>query len=217
MVRPALAQQLFDFLTQNFEKFHYLGVFIAFVVAGVGIPIPEDIILLAAGYMVHLQPDRLSLNWTIVVCMVGIFVGDTLIYWMGRIWGMRILRVPILRRTITPERIGKMQDYFDKYGDKTVFFARFVAGIRMAAFFTAGAMRMPYWKFIAVDMLAALTSPFWVILAWYFGEHIDSAFVFAARIKHYLLLAVFLLLAVYLLFLFLRKRRRATPDACPPS
>jgi membrane protein DedA with SNARE-associated domain len=100
-----------------------------------------------------------------------------------------------------------MERYFAKYGDKTVFFARFFAGVRWAAFFSAGAMRMPYWKFIAVDMLAALTSPIWIILAWRFGDHIDAAILTAGKVKHYILAGVLVLLAAYLLFAFVRSRR----------
>lgn len=202
----ATVQHVFDILTTYFEDFHYIGIFIAFVIAGVGVPIPEDIILLASGYMVHLQPERLSLKFTILVCMLGIFTGDTLIYWMGRIWGTRILRLPILRRTITPSMIKKAERYFAKYGDKAVFFARFFAGIRMATFFTAGTMRMPYWKYILVDMLAALTSPIWVILGWHFGDHIDTAFAAAARLKHWILFIMLTLLAAYIVYLILSRR-----------
>jgi membrane protein DedA with SNARE-associated domain len=180
------------------------------------------VILLAAGYMVYyLHPDDpvkqlFTLKVTIFICMLGIFTGDTLIYWMGRLLGMRIIRFPILRRTITPERVKKMETYFERYGDKTVFFARFFAGIRMAAFFTAGAMRMSYWKFIAVDMLAALTSPIWVVLAWYFGDRIDHAFAAAKEVKHYILLAVLVLLAAYILYVILRGRRERR-NGSPPA
>ena len=215
-------ENVFNILTNYFEDLHYAGVFLAFVVAGVGVPIPEDVILLAAGYMAYaLHPgdpvrQLFTLKVTIAVCMLGIFTGDTLIYWMGRLLGMRIIRFPIVRRTITPRRVRKMEAYFEKYGDKTVFFARFFAGIRMAAFFTAGAMRMPYWKFIAVDMLAALTSPIWVVLAWYFGDQIDRAFVAAKAVKHYIFLALLALLAAYILYLILR-RRRERKDGAPPA
>jgi membrane protein DedA with SNARE-associated domain len=206
-------EYVFNILTTCFQDLRYVGIFLAFVVAGVGVPIPEDVILLAAGYMAHLEPDparRLfALKLAIAVCMAGIFVGDTLIYWMGRIWGTRLLRVPILRKTLTVKNIKKMEAYFAKYGDKTVFFARFFAGVRMAAFFTAGAMRMRYWKFIAVDMLAALTSPIWVVLAWRFGDRIDDAFAAAKSAKHYVLLAVFALLGAYILYVILRRQREA--------
>ena len=211
-------EHVFNILTGYFEELHYVGIFLAFVVAGVGVPIPEDVILLAAGYMAyHLHPDsHATLHLTIVVCMLGIFTGDTLIYWMGRIFGMRLIRFPILRRTITPGRVRKMQAYFEKYGDKTVFFARFIAGIRMAAFFTAGAMRMSYWKFITVDMLAALTSPIWVVLAWYFGNQIDRALVAAKQVKHYIFMVLLALLAAYILYTVLR-RRRERKDGAPPA
>jgi membrane protein DedA with SNARE-associated domain len=200
-------EHTFDLLTNYFEHFHYAGIFLALLIAGFGVPIPEDVILLAAGYMMHLSPGRLSLWLTIVVCMLGIFAGDTTIYWMGRIWGTRILRFRVFRRTLTPRRLRKIEAWFAKYGDKTVFFARFVAGIRMAAFFSAGAMRMPYWKYILVDMLAATTSPLWVILAWYLGDGIDEALIAAARLKHYILAGVFVLLLAYVLFVIIRRRR----------
>ena len=201
-------EQLFDLVSNYIEDFAYLGMFLALLIAGFGVPIPEDIILLASGYIVHLQPERLSIWIAVAVCMVGIFAGDTVLYWMGRVGGTRILRFPFLRGTITPRRLRKMEAYFKKYGDKTVFFARFFAGIRWAAFFSAGAMRMPYWKFISVDMLAAITSPIWIVLAYKLGEHIDAALVTASRIKHYIMAGVIVLLAVYLLFAFIRARRQ---------
>lgn len=210
--RGAIQKHVFDLLTEYFDQFAYLGMFLALLVAGFGIPIPEDIILLASGYITYLEAPRLSIWVTIAVCMAGIFAGDTAIYWMGRIWGTRILKFPTLRRTITPRRLRRIESWFKKYGDKTIFFARFIAGIRMAAFFTAGAMRMPYWKYIAVDMLAALTSPIWIVLAYRFGDHIDAALHKAARLKHCIWFGLFALLAAYVLYLFVRRRWAAKDD-----
>lgn len=169
--------KLFVYLTDLSGNGAYAIIFGILVACGLGLPLPEDVPLVAGGYLVW---DG-TLTWfaTVAVTMAGVLIGDTLLFWLGRNFGMRLLDPRRKKPFFPAERVRRVKAYFRKYGDKIVFFARFVAGFRAVAFFMAGAMHMPYRRFILFDGLAALISvPVWICLGYglghYFGEEISG-------------------------------------------
>ncbi len=170
-------EKLFVYLTALSGNAAYAIIFGILVACGLGLPLPEDIPLVAAGYLVW---DG-TLTWfgSFVVTMAGVILGDTVLFWIGRKFGMRLLDPRRKKPFFPPDRVRRVKAYFRKYGDKIVFFARFVAGFRAVAFFMAGAMKMPYRRFVLFDGLAALLSvPIWIVIGYgmghYFGDHISS-------------------------------------------
>jgi len=168
--------KLFVYLTDLSGNGAYAIIFGILVACGLGLPLPEDIPLVAGGYLVW---DG-TLTWfgTFLVTMAGVLIGDTILFWIGRNFGMRLLDPRRKKPFFPPDRVRRVKAYFRKYGDKIVFFARFVAGFRAVAFFMAGAMHMPYRRFVLFDGLAALISvPVWIALGYglghYFGDEIS--------------------------------------------
>lgn len=89
-------------LQRFIENFTYLGVFLVLFAGGVGLPIPEEGPVLAAGVLAHEQVIR----WWIAlpVCVIGVLSGDVVLYWVGRHWGERILDWRVVRWILSPER-----------------------------------------------------------------------------------------------------------------
>ncbi|MDP3073893.1 MAG: DedA family protein [Opitutaceae bacterium] len=144
------------------------GLFFILVGCGLGIPMPEDIVLIAAG----ICSASIGHNWvtTTVLMYAGVMIGDSIIFLVGRRFGVRLLTMPWLQRLFPHEKQQRARDRFERHGRKGLFFARFLPGIRAPFFCTAGAMHVPYLRFLCYDGLAALVSvPVFVFLGHWIG------------------------------------------------
>lgn len=164
---------MFAFLEAFFVEYGYAAVFFVLVICGFGVPIPEDLTLVTGGVisgMGYTNPHMMF-----AVGMLGVLVGDGVMFAAGRIWGQKILRFKPIARIMTPKRYAQVQEKFDKYGNRVLFVARFLPGLRTAVFVTAGISRkVSYWRFIIMDGLAALISvPIWIYLGEYGAHNID--------------------------------------------
>lgn len=169
-----------DWLVQYIEQFQYLAIAFVLFIAGLGVPIPEDIPLIYGGYMSG--QGKMNVYIHFVVCMVFIIIGDVCLYLIGR----RIARSGAdgsaevltvdeapsrLKKLLTPERKAQVTSYFERYGSWTVFFGRFIAGVRGAVFLTAGLTGFPLYRFILLDALAAFISvPVWIAIGYEVGK-----------------------------------------------
>jgi membrane protein DedA with SNARE-associated domain len=172
---------LFSFI----GKWSYLGLIGVLLAAGLGLPLPEDIPLLAAGWLVYKGDADLELM--IITGLCGVLLGDTVLFMMGRWYGMRILDHRFLRRIAKPWLLARAKALYDDHGAKILFAARFMPGFRAVVFLNAGIFRVPYWKFIALDGGAALISvPVWIWVGAKFSEHIHHL-LGEARIASYVI------------------------------
>ncbi|HKQ48492.1 MAG TPA: DedA family protein [Phycisphaerae bacterium] len=157
-------------------KWSYLGLFLILIAAGLGIPLPEDIPLIASGWLVY--KGKADLWLMILTGLVGVMVGDSLLFSMGRRYGDHIVEHRWLRRIAKPWLIEKARRLFVNHGAKVIFAARFMPGIRAVLFLIAGVFRVPYWKFALMDGTAALISvPVWVWVGAKFSKHLEEIFL----------------------------------------
>jgi membrane protein DedA with SNARE-associated domain len=179
--------------------------------AGLGLPVPEELPILAAGVLAHEGVVR----WWIALplCLAAILGGDSALYWMGRHWGERILEWRMVRRVLTPEREARFLGAYRRHGVKIVFTARHVAGVRAAAFLTAGIARVPFGRFLAVDAAAALVGvPLSFGLAFFFTDQLQELLADVHRVERWLAIAGLAALAGWLAVLAYRRARRLASD-----
>lgn len=144
----------------------YSGLFLVLLATGVGMPVPEELPIVIAGVLARHE----TMQWwaALPVCMAGVVAADATLYWVGRRFGRRILRWGMVRRVLTPAREARITEAYRRHGLKFVVVARLVMGLRAAAFLTAGLVRVPFARFLAVDAAASLVSvpvSFWVAYA----------------------------------------------------
>lgn len=203
-------EKLFIFLTEQSAGLSYGIIFGILVACGLGFPLPEDIPLVASGYLIW--DGTMSWGPALAMTMLGVGIGDSILFYIGRSLGMRMLEPAPNRRVLFPvKRVRRTRAYFRKYGEKIVFFARFVAGFRAVAFFMSGAMRMPYSRFILLDMLAAaLSVPLWVGagygLGHLFGDEIGLILLKVKSFKHGMMLVTLTIVVAILIRVFLKFR-----------
>ena len=164
---------MFEIVHAYLAEFTYAGIFLVLLLCGLGLPLPEDVPILISGYLSYL--GTIHFGYALAVTMAGVLIGDMIIFSLGYWWGPRATQHRLVRSILTPKRMEKVEVFFGKHGRKAVFFGRFLAGLRAPLFLTAGIMRMPAWMFFCMDGLAALLSvPALLILAYSFGEQLDS-------------------------------------------
>jgi membrane protein DedA with SNARE-associated domain len=186
----------------------YLGVFLALLLAGLGLPIPEEIPVVTAGVLAH----RGVVHWWLAlpICIVGVVLGDISLYWIGHHWGGRALDLPLVRRILDPARREKMEAAYRRRGALIVFGARHVAGIRGPAFLTAGIVRLPFWKFLLADGVAiAFGIPLNFTLAYLFSEHVHALLAGVHRVERWVAVLVLLVVAVWLAIVLRRRGLKA--------
>lgn len=166
----ALLMDLLNDLVDFFGRNGYAAVFFALMLCGAGVPLPEDITLVAGGIITGLGYG--DVHTMVGVGLAGVLVGDSTMFLLGRHFGAKIMRWRFVSRLLTPERYAKVQEKFEKYGNRMMFVARFLPGMRTAVFITAGAThRVSFLRFVLLDgMAAAISVPIWVYLG-YFGAH----------------------------------------------
>jgi len=178
------------------------------LLCGLGVPIPEDISLISAGYLAHL--GTVDLHTIFLVCFAAVLGGDALAFTMGRQFGTKLLASRFGHRYFTPRRQRRVRAYFRTYGSKVVFVARFLPGLRFSIFLSAGMLHVRPYVFIVYDALAALVSvPFLVYTAYFFGDKIDYVIKWARRSEY----GILILACVVVLFVVIKlyRKRRARP------
>ncbi len=201
-----------DWLTGYLDRFTYVGIAVALMLAGLGIPIPEDIPLIFGGVMAGAGKIDVWIHFGI--SMAFIVIGDSCLYFIGRRLGRSSSTGGFFGKLLTPARRKKAQGYYDRFGSWTVFFGRFVAGVRGAIFLTAGVVEFPFWRFVLLDFLAALISvPVWIWLGWTFGENWEQILEQAKSTQGWALAAAAAVAVGVYIALKIRKRSKAKAEA----
>jgi len=190
------------------------------ITCGLGVPLPEDVPLITGGWLVGRHG---SLPLMIFTGLVGILVGDSIIFRAGEVYGEKLLETR-LGRHISGERVQSTIEAFQKHGPKFIMAARFVPGLRAVTYFVAGLTGVSYWKFILFDGIAACVSaPAWVYLGWSARKHgrkmLEKVWEWSAQTQIAMFAVIVGLTVVYLLVITLRRRsrrKRGLPDSRPP-
>jgi membrane protein DedA with SNARE-associated domain len=169
-----MTQSIFEMLRNAVVQYGYWAVGAALLLENAGIPVPGETILLLASFLAYSEHE-LRLPWIIVVATIAATVGDNLGFALGYYGGRPLLlRYQTIFR-IKNVTISRGEELFAKYGSVTVFFARFVFGMRIIAGPMAGVLRMPWKKFLFFNFLGAVV---WVSVissaGYLFGRHWDS-------------------------------------------
>ena len=176
------------------------------VLSGFSLPISEDIVfIISASIAATAVPE--NRYYIFLGCFLGAITGDTVAYCIGRYGINRILnnkfleRIKFINREKTESRLRRMEEYFRRYGGKTIFFGRFIPfGARNAIFMTCGLIRMKFLKFIITDLAAlACTSAILFTLGYSFGNKYEIIFPYLQRYKFFMLGFVIVLIAVLLI------------------
>jgi membrane protein DedA with SNARE-associated domain len=196
-----------QFIEQLIEQAPYLGVVGVILLSGLGLPVPEDIPLLAGGYLCGIGEANIYIM--LPASFTALMTADLMLYFLGRRYGQRITAWPLFRRFLDPAHLQRAEKVFHKHGGKALFIVRFMPGVRAATFFTAGTFRIPVWKMIVFDGGAALLSAPTLVLVGYFGhEYIEAVRETAAEVQIIVTITAVALAACFIWWKVRRHRRQ---------
>jgi membrane protein DedA with SNARE-associated domain len=166
-----MTHSILDLLRSAVVHYGYWAVGVALLLENAGVPVPGETILLLASFLAYSQHE-LQLSWIIVVATIAATLGDNLGFAFGYYGGRALLaRYQSLFR-IQNTTLKRGESLFAKYGPATIFFARFVFGMRIIAGPMAGVLRMPWRKFLIFNFLGATAWVSVISAAGYlFGRH----------------------------------------------
>ena len=189
---------MFHWLQSLLAHNGYWVVFIVLFLNNIGFPVPGDTVLLAGGFLV----GKGILSFWIVVVMgtAGCFLGGCGGYWLGIRFGRRFLK-KITWFRVTPERLKRMDHFFEKFGPKVVFFARFVALLHPVTGLLAGMWKTPLRPFLFYNLAgSAAYALIYTLTGYFFGQKWQIFKSWLGPVAFYALLitAALLFLALFL-------------------
>jgi membrane protein DedA with SNARE-associated domain len=186
---------LVGLISAYIEHFTYIGLFVVLMLCGLGMPIPEDVALLAGGYLVHERIARYPI--TLVVALLGVVAGDNSLFFMGRHFGTGLVRYFGLRPG-RRHQVERIQGFMQRHGARAIFYARFLAGLRALIYLSAGSFGVRPAVFLLYDLLGALISvPIVVTLGYIFGKQLEMLVRYIGGFERLIVVVAILSAAVY--------------------
>ena len=205
--QPALPGFL-EALASPLEHYGLWAIFLLVVVEDFGIPVPGETVIIAAS--IYAGSGRLNVVAVGVVAFVAAVLGDNIGYGIGRWGGRRLVDRWGKYVFLTPERLDKAEDFFDRQGAKIITIARFIEGLRQANGIIAGITKMHWLRFIAYNALgAALWVGTWVSIGYFAGQHINAIYGVVTRYSLYVAIAAVVVIVALVARHIMRKRRQA--------
>jgi membrane protein DedA with SNARE-associated domain len=196
-----------EFISESLTGLAPYMPFISFsllMLSGLNFPVSEDLVFIlsaaiGATFVPHLLP------YIYIGCLSGAYLSDLIAYSIGRFAGRKLFSSALLRKFIPEDRVLRMEEYFARYGAKTVLFGRFIPfGARNVIFITAGFSRMYLSRFLIADIIPlSITSTLLFYLGYRFGENYRLILPYLDRYK----LVILALFAVFLLAGLIKRYR----------
>ena len=169
--------EAFDYLLQQITAladYAGLSIFVLLVAGGMGVPVSEDIIVLAAGVLAHREVVT-PMWWAWLLCYGGVVISDWMVVYIGRHFGKAILHRRWFKRLIHPRRLLWARRQVHDHGAWVVAASRFIPGFRWPTLFISGTMHLKLWKFAIFDCVAAaLSVTIQFMLGWLFSSSVGT-------------------------------------------
>lgn len=186
----------------------YVGIVALLILTGMGLPLPEEVPVLAAGYLS--ATGQLDWTFALIACIVGAILGDSVVYAIGYHFGNNLVRRHrLLAKFLHAEREAYVEQLVRRHGLKVFFLARFLVGIRAPIYLATGTLRVPYRKFLIVDIISASTVVgLFFGLAYRYAAEIEGVFRWITGAERALTVVVVVAVASVIGFYWWRRRKR---------
>ncbi|MDD2904048.1 MAG: DedA family protein [Syntrophales bacterium] len=198
-----------DNIPHLLSTYGYVGIFASLMAGIIGLPFPDETILMFAGYLIfkgYLQPLP-----TFASAFLGACCGITVSFLLGRSAGAYLLSRYGSRLHLDPERLDRVHIWFQRRGKWTLFFGYFIMGVRHLTALVAGSSRLQLRIFALFAYSGVL---FWTLtflgVGYFLGEQLPSV---SRQLRQYWLIGsglMVLAVAVFFIFQHFRHRRLAS-------
>jgi len=154
---------LTDFVINLVSSLGYFGIFLAMTIESASIPLPSEIIMGIAGYLVY--KGEMNLLLAAFVGAIGNITGSTIMYFLGSMGGRPVIKKYGKYIHFSEEKFEKVDTWFAKWGDKIVFISQLLPVVRTFVSLPAGILKTNFPKFILYTFTGAFIWCF--ALAWF--------------------------------------------------
>jgi membrane protein DedA with SNARE-associated domain len=207
---------IFDLFKSWLTAYGYPILFLLVIAENAGIPVPGETAVLVAGFLCSPPGGEiLHLEWVISLTFVAAVMGDNAGFWLGRRFARARLQQGKRFLLLTPRTLQLAEGYFERYGLWTIFFARFITGIRVVGALAAGTAGMKWPRFLVANASGAVAWAVTMALLGYFFGHSWDLLHRWMRNGSFVVLGIVVLVggAIYLRY----RLRRRTTSALPPA
>ncbi len=185
----------------------YIAIFLILLACGLGVPIPEDITLFAAGVLTYYGVCDV---WSMIgICLLGVMIGDSFVFWLGHHYGRKLIKRWPFRLFLDEKKVEDIRKKLQRHGGKLLFAARFMPGVRSTVYFTTGFLHLPYRNLIIYDGLAAVISvPAIVYSVYYFGDLLEYVIAMIKKVEGGIVAIILAVFAFFVIRHFYRKRQQ---------
>ena len=185
-------------------KYKYFGLYISLALGILGLPVPDETLLTFAGFMV--SKGQLHFPLTLFITLLGSLSGMSLSYIIGRYLGLPFLVKYGKYFHLTPEKLSKGQEWFQRYKGMSLVFGYFIPGFRHLNAYAAGMSKLTYPTF---QLYAALGSVSWILTFLSLGQVAGEKWnIIGSLIHRYLWLGLTIGIIVVATFWWIRVRTR---------
>ncbi|MFD3445869.1 DedA family protein [Microbacteriaceae bacterium 4G12] len=199
-----MLSNLVEQLLQFFISLGYFGIALGLMIE----VIPSELVLSYAGYLV--EKGQINFVEAVIAGTIGGTIAQVFLYWLGYYGGRPIVEKYGKYIFIHKRHLDVAEEWFNKYGVGVIFSARFIPVVRHAISIPAGLAKMPLSKFILYTILAIIP---WSVFFIYLGEQLGANWhhikEYAADYTPYFIGGAVLFLALYIVFMILKKKRAA--------
>ncbi len=175
----------------------YPAIFLIVTLGNIGLPVPEETVLIVAGYLAW--QGYLQLSIVLVVGVVSAVAGDNVGYWLGRRYGQTAVERGAEWLGLGSDRMASMRHFVARYGAVGVFLGRFFPGLRFMAGPLAGASGLGVRPFFVANVLgAAVFVPYGVGLGYAIGYGLNTYVTEIRHVERAALVAVLLGIACFI-------------------
>jgi len=164
---------MFEVFRQYCESYGYIVLCAGVMLENAGIPVPGETAVVAAGFMASVAGEQVfDIRLVIILTIMAAVIGDNIGFWLGH----RLAR-PRLQQGkgflfLNRRTLAVAEGYFARFGSWTIFFARFITGIRVIGALAAGTAGMEWRRFLVANAAgAAAWATTFALLGYYFGQN----------------------------------------------
>jgi len=193
------------------EAYGYWGILLLILIENIFPPIPSEVILTFSGFMTSYGTLQVSL--VVLAATAGSVIGACILYWLGLYVASNKAAVKLARwLKIEGNDARKAQGWFQRYGNRTVFFCRFVPILRSIISVPAGMAKMPFATFIVFTAAGTcIWNTLLIVLGHVAGHGWDSVSHYFDIYSRMVLIAILILLAAICYF-YLQHRISKSKD-----
>ena len=193
------------FFLSQIAQYTYWGIFLSMGIGILGLPIPDETLMVFAGFLAF--QGKINYSLAILVAFMGTSCGITIGYIIGRLSDKLLLKRYSDKLRINPEHVQNVEEFYRKYGKVALFIGYFVPGVRHLTAIFAGISEMPYRTFATYAYAGGLLwTLVFINLGYFLG---DSWHRFARYSNMYIMPLAAVVLVLALIGMYLKSNSKS--------